>query len=316
MKIAFIVDRFPVVSETFVINQVADLMDRGIEVEIYSFHKGDKENISQRYHTYNMAELVHYLDTPKNIVTRLRSAIPKIAHVFVTHPLLLFKIFNIRRYRRKALSLSLLFWIEPFLDKKFDLAHCHFGTVANNYLSIKKILGLRQKIVTTFYGYDASRIFNENRSDYYAELKEESTLFFAMSHNMKERLVAQGFEKNKIKVLPVSIDLQSYPYKERTPHDGEPVNIISVGRFVEKKGFDDLLRALAIVKEKSKKAFKCYIIGDGVMKDELFALTDQLKLKDIVEYKGFMNMEAIITFFMGMHVFVQPSKTARNGDME
>jgi colanic acid/amylovoran biosynthesis glycosyltransferase len=209
-----------------------------------------------------------------------------------------------------------LFWIEPFIGKKFDLAHCHFGTVANNFLIIKKILGLRQKIVTTFYGYDASRVFKENRSDYYDELKKESSLFFAMSNNMKERLVAQGFENKKIKVLPVSIDLQSYPYKERKSHDGEPVNIISVGRFVEKKGFDDLLRALAIVKQKSRKAFKCYIIGNGMMKDELYALTEQLKLNDIIEYKGSMNMEAIIAYFRDMHLFVQPSKTARNGDME
>ncbi len=52
------------------------------------------------------------------------------------------------------------------------------------------------------------------------------------------------------------------------------------------------------------------------MKDELHALTQRLKLKDVVEYKGFMNIEAIISLFLDMYLFVQPSKTARNGDME
>ena len=107
-----------------------------------------------------------------------------------------------------------------------------------------------------------------------------------------------------------------YPYKERMIQDGELINIISVGRFVEKKGFDDLLSALAIVKEKSKRTFKCYIIGDGELKDKLFNLTEKLKLKDVVEYKGYMKIEDIINHFSNTHLFVQPSKTAINGDME
>ena len=39
MKVAFIVGEFPAVSETFIINQVADLKDRGIEVEVFSFEE-------------------------------------------------------------------------------------------------------------------------------------------------------------------------------------------------------------------------------------------------------------------------------------
>jgi len=35
LKIAFVVGVFPVISETFIINQIADLLDRGVEVEIF-----------------------------------------------------------------------------------------------------------------------------------------------------------------------------------------------------------------------------------------------------------------------------------------
>ena len=207
-KIAFIVKGFPVVSETFIINQVADLIDRGFEVEIFAFEKGDKENISQRYYKYNMSDKVHYLFISGSFISRYFSALSKLIHIFLTLPVLLLKIFT-QKHNSNISPKKLLCWVEPFINKKFDLIHCHFGPVANNFLIIKEILGLRQKIVTTFYGYDVSLIFNEKPADYYNRLKQESSLFFVMSDNMKERIIKKGFDHKKVKVLPVGIDVQS-----------------------------------------------------------------------------------------------------------
>jgi colanic acid/amylovoran biosynthesis glycosyltransferase len=133
---------------------------------------------------------------------------------------------------------------------------------------------------------------------------------------MKKRVVEYGFDPKKIFVHPVGINAGEYPFKLREKKDGEPVNIISVGRFVEKKGFDDLLRALAIVRTRTSKAFRCFIIGDGPLKAEIYELIKKLKLDDLVEFKGFMKIENIINSLMNMHFFVQPSKTAKDGDME
>ncbi|MFN6946986.1 MAG: glycosyltransferase [Cytophagaceae bacterium] len=316
IKVAFVIGKFPVVSETFIINQISGLLDRGIDVEIFAFQKGDRENISDKFYTYDMIHKTHYLNMPGNYVSRFFFGIKKAIHIFYVNPLLFLKIFNLKKYRRSALSLQLLFWIEPFLNKKFDLVHCHFGTVANNFLIIHDILKLKQKMVTTFYGYDASVVFNRYPTNYYEKLKDKCSLFFVMSYNMKKRLIEQGFQESKIKVLPVGIDVDSYPFKERSYRDGDPIRIISVGRFVEKKGFDDLLRALAIVKSKTKKPFTCSIIGDGPLREELFSLTKRLNLQDVIEYKGYMKIEDIVKHLFDAHVFVQPSKTARNGDME
>lgn len=301
---------------TFLVNQVADLKDRGVEVEIFALEKDIRPSSPGRYFEYQMAGKTHYLETSESVFLRLLVAIPKIVHIFFTRPVLLFKIFNCCKYGRNALSLKLLFWVEPFLGKKFDLVHCHFGPVANKFLIIKEILGLKQPIVTTFYGYDVSRVFKQKPADYYDKLKKESSLFLVMSNNMKERVVARGFPAERVRVLPVSIDVESYPFSERTLKPGQTINIISVGNFVEKKGFDDLLRALAIVREKTKKPFKCTIVGDGPLREKIYGLTEKLKLKNLVEFKGYMKIENIIEFFKKMHLFVQPSKTASDGDME
>lgn len=316
MKVAFIVGTFPVISETFIINQIADLTDKGIEVDIYSFGKGDHVNVSERFRKYNMQSKVRYIQAPRNFIVRLFKAIPKIFKIIRMRPLLLLRIFNVRKYPRHALSLSLLYWVEPFLNQKFDLVHCHFGSVANTFLKIKDVLRLNQKIITTFYGNDVSSIFSRVSPDYYEKLKKESSLFFVMSDNMKKRIVAQGFDDEKIRVLPVSIDVNSYPYKNRQIRSDELVNIISVGRFVEKKGFDDLLRALSLVKKKNKRAFKCHIVGDGALKQKLLDLTANLDLGDVVHFDGYKPIEEIIKDFSKMHLFVQPSKTDQNGGME
>ncbi|MFH1744853.1 MAG: glycosyltransferase [bacterium] len=316
IKIAFIVGQFPAISETFIINQVADLMDSGVEVEIFSLRRGDEKNISQRFFDYKMEESTNYLNMPENFLERFLKAIPKIIKIFLSRPLSLFKALNFIKYGRDAFSLKLIFWCEQFLGKKFDLVHCHFGPIANKFLIIKDILGLQEKFVTTFYGYDVSRATKMKRGNYYDRLKKECPMYFVMSENMKERVVAQGFDAEKIKVLPISIDVSSYPFKERNYQEGEQVDMVSVGRFVEKKGLDDLLRALAIVKKKTNKPFKCVIIGDGYMKKELLALTDKLDINNEVDYKGYIKIEEVINIFLESHLYLQPSKTAKDGDME
>ncbi len=315
-KIAFIVGEFPAVSETFITNQIADLTDRGFEISVFSFRKGKTKNISQRYFDCKMDEHASYLDVPKNPIARAFLAVPKLIKILFANPAAFFRVLNVKKYGGNALSLKLVFWVEPFIGKEFDLVHCHFGTIANKFLIIREILGLKQQIVTTFYGYDVSHIPQEKGVAYYDNLKKACHQYFVMSNNMKERVTGLGFPESEIEVLPVSVDVESYPFIERTMKNDEPFHIISVGRFVEKKGFDDLLRALAIVKEKTNKKFLCSIVGGGELEKELHLLADELHINDVVDWKGYMKIEDVISFYMKGHIFVQPSKTAKNGDME
>jgi len=317
LKIAFVA-AFATFPATFIVNQIAGLIDRKVEVKIFWFRKGKSKAIPEKYYKYKMDKLAYNLEMPHNWLLRIILAIPKILHILFLRPNILFKIFDFKKYKKNALSLKLLFWVEPWLGKEreFDLIHCHYGTVANKFLIIKDILGLKTKIITTFYGYDVSHIFRQKGSDYYNKLKKECSLFFVMSNNMKKRVVNYGFPAEKVVVLPVSINVASYPFWKRKIKKDEPFNIVSVGNFVEKKGFDDLIRALAIIKKRAKKKFKCYIIGDGPLRNKLFKMTENLGLQDEVEYKGYMKIGNIIEFLKNMHLFVQSSKTAKDGDME
>ena len=316
LRVAFIVGGFPLISETFIINQVADLLDQGIHVEIFTFNAGAGQFISSRYDAYRMSDRTYCLQPPASKFYIVLAAIPIAFRLLCSRPLSLVRALNIVKYGREAWSLKFLYWIMPFVGKQFDLVHCHFGDVAVRFLSIKDLLDLEPPIVTTFYGYDVSKLFKQRPPEYYGRLKREGDLFFVMSNNMRQRVLAQGFPEEKVKVLPVSIDVGTYPYRERTVDPGKPVEIISVGRFVEKKGFDDLLRALALVRQKTDRAFHCAIVGGGELERSLRGLTSSLGLDDVVDFKGYMKIEDIIQLLLEYHIMVQPSKTASKGDME
>lgn len=316
LRVAFIVGEFPGVPGAFILNQVADLIDRGVEVTIFALRHGSLENVSDRYYSYEMGKLVRTLEMPSSYKKRIKAVIPKTLHILKRRPLALFRALNVFRYGVNALSLKTIFWTEPFIDEDFDLMHCHFGPLAVKYLSIKDIVGLSQKIVVTFYGYDVSQIVKQKGAGYYARLIKEASLVLTMSENMRRRVIAIGFAPEKVFPLPVSVDVSSYPFERRAAPKEGPVKLVSVGRFVKKKGFDDLLRVLSELKKKTAKKFLCYIIGEGGEHDRLHALAKELNVEDVVAWQGFMREQDLVQYYMDKHLYVQTSKTAPNGDME
>jgi len=319
-KIAFVVGVFPAVSETWMINQIAGLLDRGFDIDIYAFTSQDidQKNISDKYGKYNMSTKTRYIGMPESRIVRVARAIPVIIKLLFASPKVLIRVSNIKKYGKDSLSLKLLFWSEQFVGKKYDLIHLHDGYIANRFLTIKDIVGINTKLLTSFYGQDVSKRFLEHPGeDIYKRLKKESSAFIVMSNFTKGRLVAKGFDENKIQVLPIfGINVEDYPFKERKLESGEVIQMATVGRFVEKKGFDDILRALAIVKNRTHNKFVCDIIGGGPLESKLRAMTKELDLDDVVSYKGYMKIEDIINYFLKIHFYLQPSKTASDGDME
>ena len=315
LRVAFVVPSFPVVTETFVINQIADLLDEGVQVEVFAFKKGPRDFISSRYEAHRMEKLTHYVGAP-SLFRRVLRRIPKLLKLLRLNPVAVIRLLNAAKYGKQAVSLRLIDFVEPFAGTKFDVVHCHFGDAANSFLIIKDILGIKTPMVTTFYGSDVSRLVLKSAPDVYDRLQKECDLFFVMSEDMKRRVQALGFPKEKIVVNPASNDVSSYLFSERRCAVEEPVEIVSVGRFVEKKGFDDLLRALAKAREMTSRSFRCSIIGSGHLENELRALATSLELDGMVHFMGYMKNEDVDAYLTRMHIMVQPSKTASDGDME
>jgi colanic acid/amylovoran biosynthesis glycosyltransferase len=316
MRVAFILWEFPVITETFIISQITDLLDRGIDVRLFAFRKGDTAHVSERFTSYNLESRVAYIrPPPKWKLARALTGIPLFCRLLAFRPRVAFRALNPFKRGRGAPSLRLLYQAAPFAGRHFDLVHCHTGIAANCFLPIYRVLGLAQPLLTTFYGYDVSAYTKLNPA-IYDELQQIGRMFFVMSEDMRQRVLALGFPTEKVRVLPVSIDVDSYAFRETRYCPSAPVELVSVARFVEKKGLDDLVRALALVRKATTARFHCTIIGSGPLEGSIKKLIADLDLTDVMTLKGYMKIEDIISTLASKHIFIQPSKTASNGDME
>ncbi|STI64805.1 putative colanic acid biosynthesis glycosyltransferase [Escherichia coli] len=73
MKVGFFLLKFPLSSETFVLNQITAFIDMGFEVEIVALQKGDTQNTHVAWTKYNLAARTRWLqDEPTGKVAKLR----------------------------------------------------------------------------------------------------------------------------------------------------------------------------------------------------------------------------------------------------
>jgi len=92
------------------------------------------------------------------------------------------------------------------------------------------------------------------------------------------------------------------------------IKLISLGRLVELKGFQDVIRALQIINEASSIKFKYNIIGDGPFRQNLIDLIEELNLSDYVELHGFISdSKNKSKLLYEADIFVGPSHTEALG---
>jgi len=315
VRIAFIVNTFPNLSETFVLNQITGLLDRGHEVEIIAHMctvNPEEEKVHPNVGKYQLMKRVRYINIPKNKFTRVFKAIWLIVRNFHKSPLKIIKSLNVFKYGKKALSLRLLYTLIPFLDEDFDIIHCHFGPngIIGAYL---KEIGINGKLVTTFHGNDMSAYVLRHGMNVYKNLFSKGDLFMPVSEYWKRKLIKMGCEEGKIIVHHMGINLERFNFFER--RKPEVVKILSVGRLVEKKGHEYAIRALAKIINKHKNVIY-QIVGDGPLKGKLESLVRDLDIENHVEFLGVVDDEELLDIYKESHIFILPSVTSSEGDQE
>ena len=127
-------------------------------------------------------------------------------------------------------------------------------------------------------------------------------------------------EPAKVILARHGLDLARFPAPEgpRPPRDGidpnDPVVILSVGRTVEKKGYDDLLAALALLPR--DLAWRLVHVGGGPLLKSLRRQAQSLGLEAHVDWKGPQAQAAVLAELRAADVFVLASRTARDGDRD
>lgn len=316
MKIAFLVNEFPSVSQTFVLSQITGLIDRGHEVDIFAEEERRDLSIHEDVKKYHLLERTSYpLTIPHSKLVRVLRGVRYGARVLTKNPFSVIRSLNVLTYGMNAASLTLLYQMMPFLQKgAYDIIHCQFGMLGPKGLLIKRIASPTAKLVTSFRGYDASKYLTD-RPGFYDELFREGDLFLPVSQSLKERLIKEGCDDRKIVVFHSGIDCEKFPYAKREVGKGEPTTVVTIGRLVEKKGIEYAIKAMAQLVGSGRNV-QYLVIGDGELRGKLESLMKELRLTSHVQLLGWKNHDEVVRLLQHAHILVAPSVTAGNGDQE
>jgi colanic acid/amylovoran biosynthesis glycosyltransferase len=318
-KIAVLVPILPDISHTFIYREVLAMMKHGGSFEIIGLLQGDRD-----------------------IVHPEADALLKIT-TFITERTFLGYLCIYLKY--------LILMPRKFAGMlNYFKKHCHAG----DDFFLKKEQGanllhpmrcllltdmLRARGITLIHAYGASfpatmalgnsvlldipfsiSTFVDFEHDYEFKLLSEKVnaadFLIVVTQYCKERIVALTSPtiRDKIVVIHSSVD-GSYGDNVVPEPKGKLVRLISVARFVEKKGIEYLIRACAELKDR-ELAFECIVIGDGPEKDKFQNMIVAYQLHDYLRLVAPMQNDLIKTLYGRDTIAVMPCVNASDGERD
>lgn len=320
MHIAFVVGKFPKLSKTFILSQITGLIERGYEVDIYADPLGYvPSKVHPAITKYKLFEKIYYPPSfPSNSFKRLLKAILCLLVSNWAHPLRLIRLllFSDGNFQNR-----LKIWIYSSMPSlqcsSYDVIHCHFAGNYEYAFQIQTISSPNAKIVTTFHGYDVNVAGAICEAGNYQKLFARGNIYTANTSFTAKKASLLGCPPENIVILPVGLEIEKYPFASRSVQPGETIKLLSVGRLVEKKGIEYGLKAVAKVLSLNPDiALEYLIVGEGELQGRLESLAQKLGISNHVRFLGAMAQDELKTVYDSAHLFMLPSVTAANGDME
>lgn len=315
LRITFVVGVFPTTSQTFIVRQITGLLDLGHEVRILAERRPrEAQLVHPAVREYGLEEKVVYVHDSVGAL----GAAAVLGRLALEHP----GAYRLLRRDHAAAQggrRPVLERLKALLDaSNTDVIHSHFGAVGLRYA--EPASRLRIPHIVSFYGWDCSKLPRKRGKGFYEPLFRKVHRVTALSDSMSERLVQLGCPPEVIRKHHLGVDPSEYSYRDRlAPPAGHPVRLLTVARFVEKKGLRYCLEALAKVVRSphgAARGLRYDIIGDGPLRGDLEAQTSELGLDDYVRFHGSQDQVAVRRAMMDAHIFLLSSVTAEDGDEE
>jgi colanic acid/amylovoran biosynthesis glycosyltransferase len=315
LKIAFLVNDFPSLTETFIQSQIIGVLEAGYEVIIFAGKVKYDLTIPEELQKFDLLKRTVSLTLPSNRFYQFGKRLKYLFENIRKYPVQICKALNVFRFGRTAGSLSLVHQVILFMENgPFDLIHCQFGPLGVRGLHIKEVISNQIKLVTSFRGFDATKTLSK-RPDCYRELFKKGDLFLPVSNSLKNRIIESGCDNAKIIILPSGIDCQKFKFATRSVEPGNPVKIITIARLVEKKGVAYGIDAVGQV-IKAGRNVDYLIIGDGELRQDLERKILYNGLQKHVHLLGWKSHERVIQYLEESHILIAPSITGKDGDQE
>ena len=312
LRVGFVVNYFPVLTESFVAYAAAGLLRCGADVTILPLYQGRDEDTE-----HAPIGVLEGIDLSSHIVAprfanegrqRLLNAPAVLLADLKEAPRRLPRIFDRRLrsvYEREA--------FKPLPE--FDIIHCHFGTLADPILKHRRDGVLKGKLIVHFRGYDISKTLRIHGPNFYKDVFACADGFVTNCDYFKRKLVSYGCPEELIDVAPSGLDLSAFPFAPKTIQNDRPLHLLTIGRLTEKKGIADGIEAVARLRQNGIDV-RYRIVGEGHLRSALEDQVKALDLQDHVHMPGLMKHDDIMWEFESADIFLAPSVTSHEGDQD
>ncbi len=302
--LAYVLKRYPRFSETFIVNEILEHEKAGMRIHIFALRPVRES---------------HFQD----ILAQVRAPVTYIRDISAaTHSL--WELMGLARRELPG------FW--QALDELGDMEegdllqaiklalkarergiahfHAHFGTLA---ATVTRIAARLARIPYTLTVH-AKDIYHQavDQEDMRRKLGDAAGVITVSGYNQRYLQATYGQAAEQVRRIYNGLHLDRFTYRPPNLNSRE---ILAVGRLVEKKGFDVLVEACGLLRERGI-AFHCSIVGEGMMREALQQRIERLGLAEQVCLAGPRAHAELIRIFREAAFFVAPCVISSDGDRD
>lgn len=302
-----------ILNNATICNEATALLERGTPLELVSVYRFQKPTYHQNDSLQDLNGRIEHLYPIKPLLTcwdLFRAPILFGGNFFKT----VFKALT-GKVEGRAQRLKMLGHLIPAIklalhwrNRNLGHIHCQWAHTATTIgMHAAELLG----IGFSFMGH-ANDLFVHRVA---LEDKIKRARFILCISEYHRRFFAKlGAAPNRLSVVYCGISLERFQEPKSAKTNSR--KIVSIGRLVEKKGFDDLIAACGLLRDRGIE-FECVIAGSGPEEDSLRQLITNLNLENHVRITGeTMLQEAMPDFIRSARLFSLPCVQDSDGDMD
>ena len=315
-QVAIIIKGYPRLSETFIAQEIRALEQRGFSLCLFSL-RHPTDAVSHPIHAEIKAAVTYLPEYIVNDIPRVFRAWRRVRSLpgyrqarqaFVRD---LAHDFSINRMRRFAQALVLA----DEMPASVTHYYAHFMHTPASVTYYASLINRKPWSISA-HAKDIWTIGDREKSTKIASAEWVVTCTSANAEHLK----SLAMPADKITLLYHGLDFSRFSFDDRIPSrrngsdKNDPVRLISVGRAVDKKGYDYLLEALAGLTPDLHWHFTH--IGGGELLDSLQRKADALGLSDRISWLGALAQNEVLEYYRLADLFVLPSIVSANGDRD
>lgn len=312
--VAYLMSRFPKLTETFILYEILAVEEQGFTVEICPLQRErtsvvhrEAQALTKRARFLPFISLGILRDHLHYIRSRPRA-------YFGALGALLRGTWGSPRYFGGALAFfpKIVAMARLLQDAGATHVHAHFAShPAAAAFVIRRLTGIPYSF--TAHGSDLHRDRHMLR-----EKVAEAAFVVAISDYNREVIVAECGDaaRDKVKVVHCGVDAEVFrPTTAKKPSEKAPARLLCVGTLHEVKGQTHLIEACRLLRERGL-SFECHLVGDGPDQSALERQVSRVRLDDCVRFHGRLPRQEVVELLQQADVLVAPSVASRDGRRE